>query len=199
MNRRGTLLISVGIVAAMLGIVAASVPLYRLFCQVTGYGGTPRIVARDTASIADARMTVRLDSNVMPDMPWKFAPETPVMTVRLGETNMAVFVAENDSDQPIVGTAVFNVTPLKAASYINKMQCFCFTQQRLEAHQKTELPVTFYIDPAILKDHDTSELRTVTLSYTFYKSRNQTADVPPAPKGGPAGAGSIRSSIEGKS
>jgi cytochrome c oxidase assembly protein subunit 11 len=197
-GRRGTLLLSVGLVAAMLGLVAASVPLYRLFCQVTGYGGTPRIVAKDTATISDTRMTVRFDSNVMPDIPWRFSPEANQMSVRLGEPNLAMFTAENESDEPIVGTAVFNVTPAKAATYINKIQCFCFTQQRLEPHQKVELPVTFYIDPAILKDHDTFDLRTVTLSYTFYKSRKQTvgASTPAAGRGGDSGA---RPVTEGRS
>ena len=199
MSRRGALLLSLGLVSGMLGLTAASVPLYRLFCQVTGYGGTPRIVAADTAQTAAAVMSVRFDTNVMPDMPWKFAPETTEMTVHLGETNMAVFKAENDSDETITGTAVFNVTPLKAASYINKIQCFCFTQQKLEPHQSAELPVTFYIDPGILKDHDTFDLRTVTLSYTFYKSRNQTAGGDARPAGSSGATGGTRSVTEGRS
>ena len=186
-GRRRTLLLSLGLVAVMLGVVAASVPLYRLFCEVTGYGGTPRIVASDTAQTGDVLMTVRVDSNVMPDMPWRFEPKTTNMTVRLGETNLALFTAENNSDEAIIGTAVFNVTPLKAASFVDKIQCFCFTQQRLGPHEKAELPVSFYIDPAIAKDHNTFDLHTITLSYTFYKSRNQTAG---APAGAAAAPGS---------
>jgi cytochrome c oxidase assembly protein subunit 11 len=189
-GRRRTLLFSLGLIAVMLGITAGSVPLYRLFCQVTGYGGTPRIVASDTAKASDTVMTVRFDSNVMPDMPWRFAPKVTEMSVRLGETNLAVFNAENNSDDWIVGTAVFNVTPLKAARFVDKIQCFCFTQQRLGPHEKAELPVSFYIDPAILTDRDTFDLRTITLSYTFYKSRNQTAGAPDAPAGAAAGPGS---------
>jgi cytochrome c oxidase assembly protein subunit 11 len=198
-GRRRTLLISLGLVAGMLGLVAASVPLYRLFCQVTGYGGTPRIVAGDTAAASDGRMTVRFDSNVMPDMPWRFAPKTTRMTIRLGETSLAVFSAENDSNEPIVGTAVFNVTPLKAATYVNKIQCFCFTQQRLGPHEKAELPVSFYIDPAILKDQDTFDLRTITLSYTFYRSRNQTAGTTDRPAEAPGAAIPVKSGKEGRS
>ena len=198
-GRRRTLLLSLGLVAGMLGVVAASVPLYRLFCQVTGYGGTPRIVASDTAEANDGRMTVRFDSNVMPDMPWRFQPETTRMTVQLGETSLAVFSAENDSDEAIVGTAVFNVTPLKAARYVDKIQCFCFTQQRLGPHEKAELPVSFYVDPAILKDHDTFDVRTITLSYTFYKSRNQTAGTTDRPVETPGADIRVRSGKEGKS
>ncbi len=180
-GRRRTLLLSVGLIAGMLGVVAASVPLYRLFCQVTGYGGTPRIVAADTAKTVATTMTVRFDTNVMPDMPWRFQPETTSMTVHLGETSLALFTARNTSKEPIVGTAVFNVTPLKAASYVNKIQCFCFTKQRLEPGEKAELPVSFYIDPKILTDKDTFDLRTITLSYTFYRARNQSAGSESAP------------------
>jgi cytochrome c oxidase assembly protein subunit 11 len=174
-GRRRTLLYAFGAIAVMLGLTAASVPLYRIFCQVTGYGGTPRIVASDTAKASDATMTVRFDSNVMPDMPWRFQAEQTSMTVRLGETSLAAFTAENMSKEPIVGTAVFNVTPVKAATYVNKIQCFCFTKQKLEPGEKAEMPVSFYIDPKILKDKDTFDLRTITLSYTFYRARSQSA------------------------
>jgi cytochrome c oxidase assembly protein subunit 11 len=172
-GRRKTLILSVGIIGGMLGIVAASVPLYRLFCQVTGYGGTPRIVASDTAKVTDQTMTIRFDSNVMPDMPWKFTANQTNLTVKLGETNLATFSAENTSKEPVTGTAVFNVTPTKAAIYVNKIQCFCFTQQRLAAGEKVEMPVSFYIDPKIATDKDTFDLKTITLSYTFYRSHDQ--------------------------
>jgi cytochrome c oxidase assembly protein subunit 11 len=198
-GRRGTLLLTIGLIAVMLGLTAASVPLYRLFCQVTGYGGTPRIVASDTAQVGNTLMTVRFDTNVMPDMPWTFRPEQTKMTVRLGEPSLAVFSAENNSDEAIVGTAVFNVSPAKAATFIDKIQCFCFTQQRLEAHQKADLPVTFYIDPAILKDRDTFDLRTVTLSYTFYKSRKQTVGTASQPAAGQGTVNGTRSVTEGRS
>lgn len=180
-GRRRTLLFSVAAMAGMFGLVAASVPLYRLFCQVTGYGGTPRIVAADTAAASSATMTVRFDTNVMPDMPWQFKAEATSMTVKLGETSLALFAARNLSQEPVVGTAVFNVTPLKAATYVNKIQCFCFTKQRLAAGEKVEMPVSFYVDPKILTDKDTFDLRTITLSYTFYRARNQSAGAETTP------------------
>jgi cytochrome c oxidase assembly protein subunit 11 len=186
-GRRRTLLLSVGLMAGMLGLVAASVPLYRLFCQVTGYAGTPRIVSGNSAEASSGQVTVRFDTNVMPDMPWRFKAEQTSMTVQLGETNLALFAAENTSKEPIVGTAVFNVTPLKAARFVDKIQCFCFTQQRLEPGQKAEMPVSFFIDPAILKDKDTFDVKTLTLSYTFYRSHDQTAVLPEGSNGG-AGA-----------
>ncbi len=182
-GHRRTLLLSVGLVAGMLGVVAASVPVYRLFCAVTGYGGTPRIVSSDTAEISTKTVMIRFDSNVMPDMPWKFEAEQSVMSVKLGETNLALFRAENTAKEALTGTAVFNVTPLKAARYVNKIQCFCFTQQRLAAGEKVEMPVSFYIDPKILDDKDTFDVKTITLSYTFYRSHDQTAGVQTAPAG----------------
>ena len=187
-GRRRTLLYALGAMAVMFGLVAASVPLYRIFCQVTGYGGTPRIVASDTAKASQATMTVRFDTNVMPDMPWRFKAGQTTMTVRLGETSLAAFTAENTSREPIVGTAVFNVTPLKAAIYVNKIQCFCFTKQKLEPGAKAEMPVSFYIDPKILEDKDTFDLRTITLSYTFYRARDQSAGADAA-SGAKAAAG----------
>jgi cytochrome c oxidase assembly protein subunit 11 len=150
---------------------------------VTGYGGTPRIVASDTAQTISKTVEIRFDSNVMPDMPWKFAPEQTAMNVKLGETNLALFTAENTSKEALTGTAVFNVTPLKAARFVNKIQCFCFTQQRLAAGEKVEMPVSFYIDPKMLDDKDTFDVKTITLSYTFYRSHNQTAGAQAAPVG----------------
>jgi cytochrome c oxidase assembly protein subunit 11 len=182
-GRRRTLILSVGLVAGMLGVVAASVPVYRLFCQVTGYGGTPRIVSSDTATPTNQTITIRFDSNVMPDMPWKFTANQTSIPVKLGETNLATFSAENTSKEPLTGTAVFNVTPLKAAHFVNKIQCFCFTKQRLAAGEKVEMPVTFYIDPKIATDKDTFDLKTITLSYTFYRSHDQTAGAEAVPAG----------------
>lgn len=174
-GRKRTLLFSCGVVAIMFGLVAASVPLYSLICRVTGYAGTPRIALGGAREAGEGVMTVRFDTNVMPGIPWKFAAEQTRMTVRLGETSLALFTARNTSAQPIVGTAAFNVTPLKAAKYVDKIQCFCFTRQRLDPGEKAEMPVSFYIDPGIATDPETEEVRTVTLSYTFFKARGQAA------------------------
>lgn len=200
-GRKRTLLLSCGVVAIMFGLVAASVPLYSLICRVTGYAGTPRIALGGAREAGEGVMTVRFDTNVMPGIPWKFAAEQTRMTVRLGETSLALFTAENTSAQSIVGTAAFNVTPLKAAKYIDKIQCFCFTEQRLGPGERAEMPVSFYIDPGIATDPETDDVRTVTLSYSFFKSRNQSAGADNT--GGavvPASAtGGIRESKEGKS
>ncbi|MBE0530301.1 MAG: cytochrome c oxidase assembly protein [Rhodospirillales bacterium] len=172
-GRRITALALVGVVVGMAGLAFASVPLYRLFCQVTGYGGTPRVALDGQAGGADAAgrsITVRFDANVNPALPWRFKPEQNRIQVPLGESALAVYRAENLSDTPITGTATFNVTPNKAAPYFVKVQCFCFDEQRLEAHGGADMPVSFYVDPAIAEDPDTKDVSTITLSYTFFRA-----------------------------
>ncbi|WP_316979619.1 cytochrome c oxidase assembly protein [Shumkonia mesophila] len=172
-GRRVTALALVGVVAGMTGLAFASVPLYRLFCQVTGYGGTPRVALDGQAGGTDGTgrsITVRFDANVNPPLPWRFRPEQHRVQVPLGESTLAVYRAENLSDAPITGTATFNVTPNKAAPYFVKVQCFCFSEQRLEAHGGADLPVSFYVDPAIAEDPDTRDVSTITLSYTFFRA-----------------------------
>jgi len=191
-GKKRTVLFSVAILGVMSALVVASVPLYRVFCQLTGYGGTPKTGSAAFDALGSPResgeghMVVRFDTNVMPDMPWRFSPVRTSMNVRLGERSLALFTAENTSRQPIVGTAVFNVTPLKAAAYVDKIQCFCFTQQRLEPGEKAEMPVTFFIDPKIAHDPNTAEVGTITLSYTFYKSRDQSFGAELAPNRAPS-------------
>ncbi len=181
-----TVILAVGLLVVMVGLVVASVPLYSLFCKVTGFGGT----AREADASAPAAhpmaqtMVVRFDASVMKGLPWRFKPVQSSMTVHLGETSLAYFTAENRSDEPITGTATFNVTPVKAGQYVNKIACFCFSEQHLEPGQKAELPVSFFIDPAIASDPDANEVRTITLSYTFFKARKQTS-ASPAPTGAP--------------
>ncbi|HLN23116.1 MAG TPA: cytochrome c oxidase assembly protein [Patescibacteria group bacterium] len=177
---RRTVLFSVGAIAVMVALVVASVPLYSLFCRVTGYAGTPRIASGDSPVTSDRMVTVRFDASVMHGMPWRFTPDQTSLQVRLGETQLASFTAENTSDQPITGTAAFNVTPAKAGRYVDKIACFCFSAQRLAAGQKVEMPVSFYIDPKIADDPDTNDVSTITLSYTFFKARDQTPPTPPA-------------------
>jgi cytochrome c oxidase assembly protein subunit 11 len=173
--KRRTVVATLAALAVMIGLVAASVPLYSLFCRVTGAGGTPRLAAGPAASVGRQTVVVRFDSDVMKDMPWRFRPAQTSMTVHLGETSLAIFTAENLSSQAITGTAVFNVTPAKAGAYVDKIQCFCFSDQSLKPGEKADLPVSFFIDPAIATDPDTTDVHTITLSYTFFRALHQPA------------------------
>lgn len=173
----------VGVVGGMVGLSFASVPLYRLFCQVTGYAGTPKIGASATqpnALAGDVRtVTVEFDANIQRDVPWVFEPAQRRVTVRPGEPTLVFYRARNTSDKAVTGTATFNVTPYKAAQYFNKIACFCFTEQTLAAGQEVDMPVQFTVDPAILTDANTSTVHTLTLSYTFFLADPAN---PPAPK-----------------
>lgn len=174
-NNRVVAATLVAVVGGMVGLAYASVPLYQLFCQVTGYGGTPQIGAR--AKIAAERVqptaeviTVEFDANVNGDLPWTFAPGQRRVQVHLGEQTLVFFKAKNISDQPITGMATFNVSPHRAGSYFSKLECFCFTEQTLKPGEEIEMPVSFYVDPDIHKNGDTREVRTITLSYTFFRA-----------------------------
>lgn len=172
LERRNTrvALIAACIVAGMVGLAYASVPLYKLFCQVTGFGGTPKINTNAyDLPILDREMTVRFDATTAPGLPWRFEPAQKDVHFKIGEENLIFYRATNTSDQPVVGTATFNVTPFKAAPYFNKIQCFCFTEQRLEPGQTVDMPVTFFVDPAIADDVNLDEVQEITLSYTFFK------------------------------
>jgi cytochrome c oxidase assembly protein Cox11 len=159
-----------GIVGAMAALVAFSLPLYRAFCEATGLGGTVRRAQSDTASVAERTVTVRFNADVAPGLPWRFGPNQRSVTVRLGEQVLVSFWAENLSDQPIIGHATYNVTPELAGQYFNKIQCFCFSEERLGPHQRVDMPVTFFVDPAMLQDRDVGGLPDITLSYTFFRS-----------------------------
>lgn len=163
-------LLSLGVVAAMAGLAYASVPLYRIFCQVTGYGGTTQQAPRAPEAVPGTAVTVRFDANVNRDLPWRFAPEQTELKLKLGENGIAFYRVTNLSDQPIVGNAIFNVTPFTAGPYFNKIECFCFEEQRLEPGASADLPVSFFVDPAIADDPETAGIRTITLSYTFYRA-----------------------------
>jgi cytochrome c oxidase assembly protein subunit 11 len=162
-------LVAIGV---MLGLVAYSPTLYRLFCGATGLGGTTQRVSSDTDTISKQTVTVQFDSNVAPGLPWRFQPAQRAVTVHLGEQKLVYFTAENTSDQSIVGHATFNVTPLVSGIYFNKIQCFCFTEERLDAHQKVDMPVVFFVDPAFANDPDLHGVDTITLGYTFFRSAN---------------------------
>ena len=169
-NRR-TGLIALGLALAMLGLGYASVPLYRLFCQVTGFGGTTMRVSEAQANAVTAvsrTMSIRFDANVDRGMAWDFRPEQITDTVSIGARDMAIYTAKNLSDKPITGTATFNVEPEYAGKYFNKVQCFCFTEQTLAPGQEVRMPVLFYVDPKILEDKDAKDLEQITLSYTFH-------------------------------
>jgi cytochrome c oxidase assembly protein subunit 11 len=162
-------------VAGMVGLAFAAVPLYRLFCEVTGLGGTTQRAAVAPEAAIDRMITVRFDANIGNGLGWAFRPATRPVEIRVGEVGEAVFVAENRASHPTTGTAVFNVTPLEAGAYFNKIACFCFEEQRLEPGQSIEMPVTFFVDPAIADDPDMDNVRTITLSYTFYPVESPAA------------------------
>jgi len=155
------------VVGGMVGASYAAVPLYRIFCQVTGYGGTPNIASTPSTAVSDRMMSVRFDSMVN-GLNWAFQPVKREIRVRVGETVVAYYHARNNSDRPVTGTATFNVTPLKAGSYFSKVECFCFTEQRLEPGQSVDMPVSFYVDPAISGNVNLDDVETITLSYTFF-------------------------------
>ena len=173
----------------MVGASYAAVPLYDMFCRATGYGGTPSRADAAPGATGERVITVRFDTNVDPALPWSFAPETPSVQVKIGEDRLVFFRAVNKSDHAIVGHAAFNVAPEAAARYFTKIQCFCFTEQRLEAGEAVDMPVSFFVAPAILSDRADRELSEITLSYTFYPAANQraaskTASVPAKGSGG---------------
>jgi cytochrome c oxidase assembly protein subunit 11 len=156
------------LVLAMVGLAYASVPLYRLFCQVTGIDGTTQRAAEAPGPIAGKEVAVRFDANTAPALPWQFGPEKAREIVTIGEREMAFFTAKNLSARTVKGTATFNVTPLQAGKYFSKIQCFCFSEQILKAGEEVRMPVVFFVDPAILKDPDSKGISEITLSYTFY-------------------------------
>ena len=175
-NRRLAIALS-GLVAGMVGLSYASVPLYELFCQVTGYGGTPQVATTAPGAVSDKKIVIRFDANTNPKLPWKFKATQTEMTVKLGEQTLAFYEAQNLGGVALTGTAVFNVTPLKAGPYFSKIECFCFTEQTLTAGQRVDMPVQFFVDPEIFTNPDTKDVNTVTLSYTFYLAEPEDKSV----------------------
>jgi cytochrome c oxidase assembly protein subunit 11 len=156
------------LVAGMVGASYAAVPLYRIFCQATGYDGTPRRAEKPSDKVLEKTVTVRFDGNAAPGLPWRFEPVQNTMQVKLGENVIATYRATNLSDKRIVASATYNVLPELAALFFNKIQCFCFTEQALEPGETAELTLSFFIDPEILKDKDAKGTTHLTVSYTFY-------------------------------
>ncbi len=178
------LLVLLGVIAGMGGLAFASVPLYRMFCAATGYGGTPQLGGVPPG--ADGKtITVRFNADTNPGLPWKFAPTVREVTVALGEDRLATYHARNLSQTTVTGVALYNVTPEKAGKYFHKTACFCFNEQSLTAGQEMDFPVTFWVDPAIATDPNTADVTTITLSYTFFRALDDAAKSGALARAGP--------------
>jgi len=158
----------------MLCLAYASVPLYRLFCDMTGYGGTTVQSKKAPGAVPGHSLTVTFNADIDPALPWRFVPSQPKLHVTIGEQALAQYTSENLTAAPLTGRATYNVTPFAAGRYFSKIECFCFTEQTLAPHQKVQMPVVFYIDPAILSDPDLKNIQTITLSYTFFPVNTET-------------------------
>jgi cytochrome c oxidase assembly protein subunit 11 len=170
-----------GVVAGMVGLSFAAVPLYRMFCQATGFGGVPQVAETAPDTVLDRTIKIRFDTNVDSELPWDFKSEQRSVDVRIGESALVFFKAHNTTEKPVSGTAGFNVAPEIAGRYFTKIECFCFKQQTLAAGQSVEMPVTFFVDPKIVEDASTKNIEEITLSYTFYRS-DDPSDVATAPE-----------------
>ena len=166
----------IGIVVLMGALSWAAVPFYSWFCKVTGFGGTTNVAEAASETVLDEKVRVRFDSNVDSNMGWTFRPMQREMELRIGENAIAFYEAINNTDQPVTGTASYNVAPDAAGYFFNKIECFCFTEQTLQPGERVEMPVSFYVDPEIVADRDAGRIRDITLSYTFHRTD------PPAPK-----------------
>lgn len=177
----------VSIVSVMTALAFASVPLYDLFCRVTGFGGTTQRADAGADHVLDRTIAVRFDANVSGGLNWAFRPEQREVRLKVGESGLMIYVARNDSDREMTGTATFNVTPTIAGQYFVKVQCFCFEEQTLAAGETIDMPVAYYVDPAIVDDPDLKTLPEITLSYTFFPvDEPQTQSVSRAPQQSPA-------------
>lgn len=159
----------VGVVVVMGALAWAAVPLYNLFCRVTGFGGVTGVAASNESEVLDETITVRFDASKDRDMPWEFKPVQREMTVRIGEDALAFFEAYNPTDRPIAGQASYNVVPYQAGGFFIKVQCFCFTEQVLQPGERVQMPVNFYVDPAIVDDSEGKYIHSITLGYTFHE------------------------------
>jgi cytochrome c oxidase assembly protein subunit 11 len=157
-------------VLGMLGLSFAAVPLYRLFCQVTGYGGTPMVGGTAPGQAGEAEVTVRFAATTHPGLPWRFEPVQPSTRLHVGEEGLAFYAARNLSDRPVTGIAVYNVTPEKVGRYFHKTACFCFEEQTLAPGQQVDMPLSFWVDPRLAEDPNTREVRTITVHYSFFRS-----------------------------
>lgn len=186
MSKQGkTAGILVAIWISMIGLSFAAVPFYSWFCRVTGFAGTTSTAEKGSDVVLDRQMTIRFDSSLDAGMPWEFKPQQRTMTVKVGETGLAFFEAYNPTNRPIAGQASYNVTPDQAGGYFTKIECFCFTEQVLQPHERVVMPVSFFVDPAIADDREADDVKEITLSYTFYEQplpESQAALAPAATK-----------------
>lgn len=195
-NRR-TMLTAMGLVGVMSGVAFAAVPLYNLFCRATGFNGTPMLGSAAPGATEGPALTIRFVAATHPDLPWSFRPEQVSMQIRPGEEGVAFYAARNQGSTPVTGISTYNVTPEVVGRYFHKTACFCFTEQTLAAGQSTDMPLSFWVDPAMFQDVDTRTIRTITVSYTFFRSlddaersgalANAGPHVGPAPEGIAAG------------
>jgi cytochrome c oxidase assembly protein subunit 11 len=172
-------------VAFMVGASYAAVPLYDWFCRTTGFNGTTQVAIAGPSGMIDRKVTVRFDANVGPGLPWRFEPEQNSIEVRLGEVVTVYYRAINETARPITASAAYNVTPLTLGAFFQKINCFCFTEQRLGPGEKRDMPVVFYVDPAMAKDPDGADVTSMTLSYTFYQQRDPQPVAESTPAGRP--------------
>ena len=173
------------IVLGMVGVSFAAIPLYKLFCAATGYGGTPKIGIAAAPGGDGRTIRVRFNADINPGLPWTFAPDQIEVTVPLGEDRLAAYHAHNRSNRVVTGVALYNVTPEKAAKYFHKTACFCFNEQSLQPLEDMNFPLSFWVDPEIARDPNTSDVQVVTLSYTFYKALDDAAKSGALAKAGP--------------
>lgn len=172
-------------VAAMVGAAYAAVPFYSWFCRTTGFGGTPVLAQGGPVKVLDRKVTVRFDANVASGLPWKFEPEQTSIDLRIGEVVTVYYRAVNESARETVGQAGYNVSPPTVGGYFAKINCFCFTEQRLKPHERRDMAVVFYVDPALVSDSEQDDLNTITLSYTMYPVQQPAKPVVDARPGGP--------------
>jgi cytochrome c oxidase assembly protein subunit 11 len=161
------------LVVGMVGLSFAAVPLYEAFCRVTGWGGTPMRADAVPNQVFDREVRVRFNADTAADLPWTFRPEQRALDLKVGENRLAFYTAENFSDRPVTGMAVYNVTPPKVGAYFTKVECFCFIEQTLQPGQKVDMPISFFIDPAFMSDPEMRDVTSITLSYTFYSQSQQ--------------------------
>jgi len=182
----------VGVIAGMTGLSFAAVPLYRMFCAVTGYGGTPQVGPSVAPGATQRMITVRFNADTNPGLPWQFRPAQKEITLPLGDERLAFYIARNETSEAVTGTSVYNVTPDKVGRYFHKTACFCFNEQTLAAGQEMEFPLSFWVDPKLADDPNTADITTITLSYTFYRALDDAARAGALAKAGPHVGSNLR-------